>query len=586
MSLLVVLRETSVEVTGSRSPAAEALASAADQGFGAPESFHWGTGTAWLFPTPGNSRGSGAWVREGDRFALSVGALHWNGLTGTAALRRLMAHEGSIESLPVAAISGSFVALLGRPDGVWLFNDALGILKSYEVAGGAVISTSQLVCRATIETPTVDRFAAQEYILFGGNHGSRTPIDGIRVVDPTAARDLIGGRSVQIHAPAQFSLHARPASVATAVEAVCEAIASEFRGVAAAFGSNIGMALSGGFDSRLLLAALDHVGVQPHLFVYGRPADEDVVVAKAVARGLGMPIETIDKSALDAERAPLSTSLLASNLRFFDGTPGDGIFDRGSDRATRLKQIEGGRLNLNGGGGEILRNFFYLPDRPYSAADLFAAFYSGWFDDVFLDRDERVALAENMQDAILEALGIDHGSKKSRTQPLRRIEVELVYGLVRLRYWMGRNNAIAARHGAFMTPLVTPVLVTLAAAIPIAWKEYGRLEAQVIAALSPRVAAGLSAYGFAFNEGPPWSYRLRASMNLHRPLALRRRSLSLQRRLGRIQPVTAPQEWIDALGELPRTDLLNPHAFSHADQMNRLLTLQAMLSPMGRSAGK
>jgi hypothetical protein len=50
--------------------------------------------------------------------------------------------------------------------------------------------------------------------------------------------------------------------------------------------------------------------------------------------------------------------------------------------------------------------------------------------------------------------------------------------------------------------------------------------------------------------------------------------------------VTAPQEWVDALGEPPRGDLLNPHAFSHADQMSRLLTLQAMLSPMGRSAGK
>jgi asparagine synthase (glutamine-hydrolysing) len=310
--------------------------------------------------------------------------------------------------------------------------------------------------------------------------------------------------------------------------------------------------------------------------VYGRSDDEDVVVARTVAAQLGRTIDAIDKSTFERERPVLTAERLRHSQRFFDGLPLDGIFNRGTDEQTRLLQVADDRLNLNGGGGEILRNFFYLPSRRYTAAEVVAAFYSGWFDEVFPAADDRVAFVTSLEDKILEALGRESGSAAARAEPLSRTEVELVYTVFRLRWWMGRNNAVAARYGSFMTPIVTPRLVKMAAAIPIAWTDGGRLEAEVITRLARGVAAGPSAYGFSFDRGGNWRHRLNVAMTLYRPVAVRHYSLKVQRMLGRVQPVSAPAEWCEALGDAPRTDWLHPGALNRLDQMNRLLTLQAL----------
>ncbi len=556
--------------------AQRALAQALAQGFVQPQTAVWPGGKVWFFATPGQPTGSGAWVEEGPHFAASVGAFHWKGCTGAQALRRLLAHAGPIDSLPWDEISSSCVLLLGRADGVWLLGDALGLGKVYAAQGSGILSTSLLVCRASMTHASINRLRAQEYVLLGATHGCETPIDGLRALDPTAALDLRSGRSVIVHPPSRLLSGQAPASAEEAVRQTCSELTEEFGHLKAGWGGRMGMALSGGFDSRLLLAALHHVQEQPRLYVYGRAGDEDVVVARAVAGRLGRPIETFEKSALERQRPAITSALLRHNQQFFDGLPLDGIFNRGSDEATRRLQVADDRLNLNGGGGEILRNFFYLPSRSFTAAEVVAAFYSGWFDEVFSHADDRAVFVASLEDKILQALGRDSGSAAARAQVLSRTEVELVYTLFRLRWWMGRNNAVAARYGAFMTPIVTPRLVKMAAAIPIAWKEGGRMEAAVITRLAPQVAAGPSAYGFEFDCGPTWRHRLNVALTVYRPVAVRHYSLKVQRLLGRVKPVTAPPEWCEALGDAPNKDWLNPAALNRLDQMNRLMTLQAL----------
>lgn len=336
------------------------------------------------------------------------------------------------------------------------------------------------------------------------------------------------------------------------------------------------MALSGGFDSRLLLAALDRAGHSPFLYVYGRAGDADVEVARKVAQRCDLEIECIDKSKLHTSSPPLDAQGLRKQLRFFDGLPTDGVFDRGVDRVTRLRQVAEGRLNLNGGGGEILRNFFYLPEGLFNARDIQGAFYSAWLDEVFRTKEDRHGFLDLVADDILRSLGREAGTPEARNVRLARHEVELVYSTYRLRWWMGRNNSTAARYGAFATPLVTPALVSLAAGLPLEFKDYGRLEAAVIRSLSPRVAAGPSAYGFSFADGPSLRHRLRVQSTLRRPIWLRHHSVRVQRWLGRLPRPCAPSEWIEALGESPRDDWLDPTALTSLAQVNRLLTLQAL----------
>jgi asparagine synthase (glutamine-hydrolysing) len=398
----------------------------------------------------------------------------------------------------------------------------------------------------------------------------------VHVLDPTQALELRSRSAMTLHAAPDWRVPPAFSSMPEAVEAMAALIARDFASMLGAFGTKIGMALSGGFDSRLLLAALDHAGVRPSLYVYGRPEDDDVRIALAKAAALGMPIEAVDKRQLNAQQAPLDRARLADSLAFFDGLPIDGVFDRGADRITRLQQVQDGTLNLNGGGGEILRNFFYLPERSYTADDLVGTFYSNWLPQAFPTADEHAAFRQATAAGILHELGFDGGSAAARARRLDRSDVELVYTLFRLRHWMGRNNTVAARYGAFMTPLVQPRMVALAATVPLQWKTHGDLEAAIIRTLSPRVAQGPSNYGFDFATGPTPAYRRHILATLYRPVEVRRRSARIRRLLGRNASVGAPTEWTAAFTTGP-VDWIDARFLTDAAQVNRLMTLCALL---------
>lgn len=576
MSLLVI--------STARPPAsdprwAQACAEAGRQGFEAPVRLAWQGGEAHWYPTPGNPRGSGACVQRPDgRFAAYVGTVHLGRLTGPALLEALLSRDTDPAGLPLDDLCGSFVMLMGHTQvGAWLFGDVLGIHKHYQTPDGQLRSTSFMVLRATLgDAPRLVAQRAQEYVLLGANHAPQTPFEGVLTADPTLAVAL-GAGGDQVIAPAERWRGACPhRRFDEAVEDIAARIASRFADMAAAFGPDIGMALSGGMDSRLLLAALDRVGVTPTLYVYGRPDDADVRVARTVAAALGLPIDAIDKAALDVQRHPQPAlgERWRANLAFFDGLAPDGAMDPGSDRETRLLQVQGGRLNLNGGGGEILRNFFYLRDRPFTPRQLAQAFYSNWPAEVFAERDAAEAMRLQTAEGIARNLGLRDDAALDR--PLSRGDVELVYSLFRLRWWMGRNNSLAGRYGAFLTPFVQPHLVRLAASLPLAWKDYGRLECAVIRRLSPRVAAGPSAYGFSFADGPDLRHRLRVLATALRPAWLRAQSANIRRALGRRSAFAPPAEWLGFQRQMPDCDWLSAAALTDTDSWNRLLTVQAV----------
>ncbi|WP_438992908.1 hypothetical protein [Pseudemcibacter sp.] len=66
--------------------------------------------------------------------------------------------------------------------------------------------------------------------------------------------------------------------------------------IVSAYGKNITTALSGGYDSRLLLSLLIDAGVTPQLYVYGENSSPDVLVAKSIEKGEGLEINHVDKS--------------------------------------------------------------------------------------------------------------------------------------------------------------------------------------------------------------------------------------------------------------------------------------------------
>jgi hypothetical protein len=578
MSLLIVSPSLPAPKAAADTAAQRAKASAFEQGFTDPVELNWGLGAAWWYPTPGNPRGSGACVHVGQRFAAYVGAAYWKGMSGAMLLRALLDTAPDPRRLPLRDISGSFAMLLGSPSEVWLFNDAVGLQKMYQGAEQRVLSSSVLACHSAQGGGPVDRLRAAEYVLVGSNRGLQTALAGGSLLDPTCAVNLLDGSSSVLHASAEWVVACPYRTREEAAEDIARRISQDFASMVSAFVPRVGMALSGGFDSRLLLATLDNIGVAPELFVYGKPGAEDVLVAKAVADSLGAAIQCVDKASVNAKPLPMDAALLQRNLLFFDGLPPDGVFDRGAEQQTRLLQVQAGKLRHNGGGGEIVRNFFYLRPGPYTAAQLVAAFCSNWLPFLAPDRAEREAVTRLMQDEFLISLGREPGRGDARPAQLPRQEVELVYSLVRLRYWMVRNNALSPRYDALLTPLAHTVARRWQRPFRFKCKDFGMPEAQIIHRLSPWVARVGSPYCQAFDSVRGLKAKIKVTATSYRPLALRRRSAILRDTAGRLKPLAAPAEWLAGAGTASGVDWIVGQRIAGNDQLNRFMSLQALLA--------
>ncbi|HXV76643.1 MAG TPA: hypothetical protein VD788_10020, partial [Candidatus Polarisedimenticolaceae bacterium] len=288
-----------------------------------------------------------------------------------------------------------------------------------------------------------------------------------------------------------------------------------YRSIAAGFGGKIDSGLSGGYDSRLTLALLREQGVTPALHVYGKSDDPDVRVATEIARGEGLTLEHVDKSMRPATSAEDFPAVVADNCHALDGCPPDGIFDGGADVETRRERCAGGELMLNGGGGEIFRNFFYLPDRSLTVRAFLWSFYSRYDPSWCTDRFSEEAYLTRLGDKITADLGTTGGK-------LRRAEIELIYPLFRCRYWMGKNNSNNNRFGWALTPFIDYRTVGGAVRVPIDYKSYGRLQAELIRRIDPRLAGYPSVYGHPFAAPPPLGRRVKELLSIARPPLLRR----------------------------------------------------------------
>jgi len=147
-------------------------------------------------------------------------------------------------------------------------------------------------------------------------------------------------------------------------DVVADALLGIFRTIQRNFGGRVCAALSGGYDTRLMLALLRATGAAPALYVYGTADSDDVRVARDICRGEGLDLHVYDKSAHPRVDADGFRAALAAQFYLVDGLGPVGAVDDGADLFTRRRRAHGGNLQLNGGGGEIFRDFWKLPETP------------------------------------------------------------------------------------------------------------------------------------------------------------------------------------------------------------------------------
>lgn len=460
-------------------------------------------------------------------FGAAFGAFIYRDQAGPAAIEAFACAFNS-DHVNWADLRGHFVVIIKRDDDVYVLADGLGAAKIYTSEDGTVISNSFIAVAEIVGPRRINTQACYEYLWTGGIYGEQTPFEDILPLAPHRVLMLADGEvsSKALNSPplrngVKFS--SRDDAVAHHAGQIKRTLAP----IADIYGESLTSALSGGFDSRLQLAAFLNLGIKPHLFVYGRDSDADVRIAKVAAAHVGLDIRHTDKSKHELVPPSEYARVVEDAYFCFDGLQYLGIFSDGADCLDRRNRVVGARVPVNGSLGEIYRNFHYLPDHKFSAGDVVDAFYTRLDPAFCTELYNHSSYRENLAKTMCHAVG----TVDSR---LSRSDVELLYPLIRGRYWTGQGVQSTQRFGHMFFPYLETGVIAGTADLPISWKDYGTFQGLMIKSLWPKLAEIPTDRGYLPGETPNLRHKLSYWGSKYRPVRLRRNSYLLQHRMGRL----------------------------------------------------
>ena len=529
--------------------------------------------TSLLWRSSGKDGQDDLWQEDSDNWILRSGLFCHHARSGGSALQSFFA-EFDPAAPDLSATRGQFTLLLRKAGRLYLLGDALGCNKIYHDSDFRLSSNLFIAVAEGLEAPRIDVQGCFEYVWNGVPSETRSFFQELRSLPAghmVALAKNAPPRQVPLPAPALDEDSAREKEVMSdAAERQCnrlQQLTNEYR---QAFGTEINLLFSGGYDSRLLLALLMASGIRPRLTVYGRPGDPDLEIARTVAKAEGLDFNPVDKSQVASPAPEAFRDTLLADYAAFDGWRVTGLFDSGADRLDRQAQVADGCAKMNGSLGEIHRNFFYLPDRPFTARQLVRSFYARYDPSAMTAAFD----AADYETALADAISADVGAAGPR---LTRRQVELAYPLFRGRYWTAREVPLNQAFGPYLTPFMEPAAIKGTPDWKVSWKSHGRIEAMMIARLSPRLAGYPSVYGRPFDRPPSASERLESLLTYHRPIALRRLSYRLQQRRGRpFSDFLSPAHLACVMeaGFPYLRKLFRPECVLDEDAFNRMATLE------------
>jgi hypothetical protein len=525
----------------------------------------------WTLRLSGKLDGSGPHhVQMGSEFAACTGIFFYRGKRLEAGLESLL-HDFDGRCFPWVDCRGHYAVILFKAGRLWLASDELGAYKIYRNLEGTLFSSSFSAVRATLPVAIPDVQGIYEYAFNGATFGEKTLLQNVRQQRVGVLYGLTDSGPPKPSSPDARAAAWAHSSVEDAADDYAERLRALFRTYVSSQRS-FRTALSGGYDSRLILALLLDAGMDPGLYVYGTEHDPDVVVAKEIARGEGLRLRHVDKGQLQGDRKGSPERAWAR----FDSWKVDGLFDAGIDDEDRKERALGADV-LNGSGGECFRNFFYLRDGRFSPEEIVWSFYSQYDPSQVTSRfrpaDYTSELAQDMRLAL---------PGEPRDEKLNRAQVEALYPLFRVRYWTGRDVGLNQRFGPLLFPFLEPSVFSGTERLAISFKDHGRLEALILRKVSARLARYVSSYGFPFSKDPPLRYRLKMALTLWRPPYLRQFSYRVR---ARFRPLRSRPQWffeaLEAAHLNSRLPVMNEFfrvgQISDIDVLNRVATVELVL---------
>ncbi len=393
--------------------------------------------------------------------------------------------------LPQAEIAAALAAGAGDAIAGWAppfrlaWRDGSGVRIAADAAGlgawflweqdGIAVAADQAAEIGAVFGLSPDLGGLAGIALAGAAVDRDSPVAGVSKLPPGHAALLEAGTIALSPLPA-------PVRVADGPEAVFGAVRRLL-----AVHPDAGLELSGGWDSRLMLAASPDELARRFSVTIGDDANGDVPVGRQLAAALGLPHQVISPDVLGSRDADGLWALLA------DTAARDDFAANPLDRAV-INLINAELLpaagRLSGQNGEILRGFYYPGqplDRPPSPA--LAERVVDWrilsndvvdpslFDSAWLG-DARSALRARLTGLLLA------GGEPEWSLALDRFYLEQ-----RMQRWCGTSVSAALGRRPILLPFFDADVIALAAATPSADKAGSRLVARMIAAASPGLAA-------------------------------------------------------------------------------------------------
>lgn len=505
-----------------------------------------------------------------DRVLASVGLFLYGGHAGAEALAACDADRRAGRDWR-SRTHGHFTLLDIGPDRIELLCDGAGAHKLYHDRDRHRFSNSFLALLACEPAPRFDRLGVYHYAFNGALHGDRTLIEGIAQA-PAGSKIALAAETGATDLPSLVRPGPEIADIgmAEAVDLCLAPLRGTIGDLGRATRGKVRLSMSGGFDSRLLLALMIEAGIRPELYVYGGPDDTDVRVARAVAAHEGLVIRHVDKSLGEPPAPADMPAILERNLAMFDGWKNDGLFDNGNDAPDRMSRHEDGFVPVNGGLGEIFRNFFNLRNRSYRADEIVDAFYRQYCRHWTTDRFDEDAYRADMKAAIV--------AQCHETGPaMGPQQAQLLYALFRGRFWTARDAENNQRFGAMAFPFIEHDAICAAARIPLRLKAFGKLQAAMISSVNPGLAGLPSSYGFAFDKPFPPGWYAASMKSLLRPVRLRPWLWRTSRRPARRRPLELTPEHLAAAIDpaMPAmASCFRIEALDDVNLINRVATLE------------
>ncbi len=519
-----------------------------------------------LYPKHGRVEPTILHLENGD-FALAVGTLIFKGTTGAEALRRILADPG----MTFDNIRGAYLLLVHRAGRTTLRADQHGTYELYVDSSRTLFSTALLALAACLPRRSARRAECLEYIIGGVTLGTATPINEIDRLDLGEIIDFRDTKTRHVMRPRMIEQE-QHAPVEELVERSLSALRAVMDDYATAFENRVRISFSGGYDSRLLFALARDRGVNPQLFVYGFADAPDVRYAAALAHAEDAVFAHIDKTQIRQVTFETFPDMVRASTEMNDGFSQYWMFCSDSENYARIDRCAGDGVIMNGGGGEVFRNFFKFSGQSMSVRAFVRAFFSSYDPAILRDPSLRVEYEANLESKIVGLFDLDRSG-------LTRAHVQSLYPHLRCRSWFGRDTSLDNRFGYRATPYLEPVVVSAGLQVPLRWKNFGVFQGRLIKALSPSIAAKMSSHGYGFDRDPPWRARLGDVRLFAEPLALRAYNFRINQLInGTVErPRELSPKFVESVIDrsFPRTAaLFNPEKLSDPTQYQRLSVLE------------